>query len=101
MESKVGILDGGVHVLPECRRQHIGAALLLNALQWLRNHGMKTAMVTPFNPEGEDATQRAIAFCNSTGGKMSEDLASQVSISSLVCELINSENPFTCGGCLV
>lgn len=76
LESKVGILDGEVHVLPEYRRQHIGAALLLKALQWLRNHGMKTAMVTPFNPEGEDATQRAIAFCNSTEGKMSEYLAS-------------------------
>jgi len=72
MESKVGILDGGVHVLPKYRRQHIGTTLLLTALQWLKNHGMKRAKVTPFNPEGENATQRAIAFYTSTGGKISE-----------------------------
>jgi len=76
LESKVGILDGGVHVLPEHRRQRIGTALLLKALQWLKNHGMKTAKGLPFNPEGEDATQRAVAFYIATGGKISEDRAS-------------------------
>ena len=72
IESKVGILDGGVHVLPKYRRQYIGTTLLLTALQWLKNHGMKVAKVTPFNPEGKDAIQRAIAFYISTGGKINE-----------------------------
>jgi len=71
-ESKVGVLDGGVHVLPEYRRQRIGTTLLLTALQWLKNHGMERAKVTPYNPEGEEATQRAIAFYVSTGGTISE-----------------------------
>jgi len=70
-ESKVGVLDGGVHVLPEYRRQHIGTTLLLTALQWLKNYGMKRAKVTLYNPEGEEATQRAIAFYVSTGGTIS------------------------------
>jgi len=70
-ESKVGVLDGGVHVLPEYRRQHIGTTLLLTALQWLKNYGMERAKVTPYNPEGEEATQRAIAFYVSTGGTIS------------------------------
>ncbi|MFQ6095340.1 MAG: GNAT family N-acetyltransferase [Candidatus Bathyarchaeia archaeon] len=72
VESKVGILDGGVHVLPQYRRQRIGTTLLLTALRWLRNRGMEKAKVTPFNPEGEDAIQRAIAFYISTGGTVSE-----------------------------
>ncbi len=72
MESKVGILDGGVHVLPEYRRQRIGTTLLLTALQWLKDKGMEKVKVTPFNPEGEDATQRAIAFYVSNGGKINE-----------------------------
>jgi GNAT superfamily N-acetyltransferase len=72
MESKVGVLDGGVHVLPEYRRQRIGTTLLLVALQWLKNKGMEKAKVTPFNPEGKDSTQRAIAFYVSNGGTMSK-----------------------------
>jgi len=68
-ESKVGILDGGIHVLPEYRRQRIGTTLLLTALKWLKDHGMEKAKVTPFNPEGEEATQRAIAFYISNGGE--------------------------------
>ena len=72
VESKIGILDGGVHVLPEYRRQHIGTTLVLTALQWLRDRGMEKAKVTPYNPEGEDATRRAIAFYVSTGGTISE-----------------------------
>lgn len=71
MASKIGILDGGVHVLPQYRRQYIGTALLLKALQWLRAKGMEKAKVTPFNPEGEDATNRAICFYLSAGGKIS------------------------------
>lgn len=71
-ESKVGVLDGGVHVLPEYRRQRIGTTLLLAALQWLKDHGMERAKVTPYNPEDEEATQRAIAFYISTGGTISE-----------------------------
>jgi len=67
-QSKVGVIDGGVHVLPEYRRQRIGTALLLTALRWLKDHGMEAAKVTPFNPEGEEATRRAIAFYTSTGG---------------------------------
>jgi len=71
-ESKVGILDGGVHVLPEHRRKRIGTTLLLMALRWLREHGMEKAKVTPFNPEGEDAVRRAIAFYLSTEGVIME-----------------------------
>jgi len=71
LESKVGILDGGVHVLPKYRRQRIGTTLLLTALRWLKDKGMEKAQVTPFNPEGEDATQRAIDFYVSNGGKIS------------------------------
>ena len=71
-DSKVGILDGGVHVLPEYRRQRIGTALLLAALGWLRDHGMEKIKVHPYNPEGEEATQRAIAFYLSTGGRIVE-----------------------------
>lgn len=71
-ESKVGVLDGGVHILPEYRRQRIGTTLLLKALKWLKDHGMERAKVTPFNPEGEEATQRAIVFYLSTGGKIIE-----------------------------
>ena len=69
MESKVGVLDGGVHVLSGYRRQHIRTTLLLTALQWPENKGMEKAMVTPFNPESEDATTRAITFYLSAGGK--------------------------------
>jgi len=32
---------------------------------------MERAKVTPYNPEGEEATQRAIAFYVSTGGTIS------------------------------
>lgn len=72
VESKVGVLDGGVHVLPEYRRQHIGTTLLLTALKWLRDKGMKRAKVTPFNPEGEEATRRAIAFYTANEGTSGE-----------------------------
>jgi len=71
-ESKVGVLDGGVHVLPEYRRQRIGTTLLLTALKWLKSHGMERAKVTPYNPEGEEATQRAVAFYVSVGGTILE-----------------------------
>lgn len=71
-ESKVGVLDGGVHVLPEYRRQHIGTTLLLTALEWLRDHEMKMAKVTPFNPEGEDAVKRATAFYLANGGQITK-----------------------------
>lgn len=71
-ESKAGILDGGVHVLPEHRRKHVGTTLLLTALKWLKDHNMKTAEVTPFNPEGEEAIQRATAFYLANEGKRSE-----------------------------
>jgi hypothetical protein len=33
---------------------------------------MKTAEVTPFNPEGEEAVKRATAFYLANGGKRSE-----------------------------
>jgi GNAT superfamily N-acetyltransferase len=72
-ESECGRLDGGVHVLPECRRQRIGTALLVAALNWLKNNGMKEAWVTPWNPEGELAIQRAIAFYLSNGGTIREE----------------------------
>lgn len=72
-ESASGRLDGGVHVLPEYRRQRIGTALLLTALKWLKNNGMKEAWVTPWNPESEMATQRAISFYLSSGGTISEE----------------------------
>ena len=68
-ESRMGVLDGGVHVLPEYRRQHIGTTLLLTALRWLKQHGMKGAWVTPWNPESEEATRRAEAFYLASGGK--------------------------------
>jgi GNAT superfamily N-acetyltransferase len=71
-ESKIGILDGGVHVLPEHRRKRVGTTLLLTALKWLKDHDMKTAEVTPFNPEGVEAVQRATAFYLANGGKRSE-----------------------------
>jgi GNAT superfamily N-acetyltransferase len=71
-ESMAGILDGGVHVLPEHRRKHVGTTLLLTALKWLKDHNMKTAEVTPFNPEGEEAVQRATAFYLANGGNRGE-----------------------------
>ncbi len=71
IDSKAGILDGGVHVLPEHRRKHVGTTLLLTALRWLKDHDMKTAEVTPFNPEGEEAVQIATAFYLANGGKKS------------------------------
>ena len=71
-DSKAGILDGGVHVLPEHRRRHVGTTLLLTALRWLKDHDMKTAEVTPFNPEGEEAIQRATVFYLANVGKRSE-----------------------------
>jgi GNAT superfamily N-acetyltransferase len=71
-ESKSGRLDGGVHVLPQYRRQRIGTALLATALKWLRDNGMKEAWVTPWNPEGEEAIQRAISFYLSNDGTISE-----------------------------
>jgi len=71
-ESASGRLDGGVHVLPEYRRQRVGTTLLLTALRWLKNNGMKQAWVTPWNPEGEAAIQRATAFYLSTGGTVSK-----------------------------
>lgn len=72
-ESESGRLDGGVHVLPEYRRQRIGTALLITALKWLKKKGMKEAWVTPWNPESEMATQRAIAFYLSNGGAAREE----------------------------
>jgi GNAT superfamily N-acetyltransferase len=72
-ESASGRLDGGVHVLPEYRRQRIGTALLMTALNWLKNNGMKEAWVTPWNPESELAIQRAIAFYLSNGGTIKEE----------------------------
>jgi len=72
-ESTIGILDGGVHVLPEHRRKRVGTTLLLTALKWLKDHNMKTAEVTPFNPEGNKAVQRATAFYLANGGKRSKN----------------------------
>ncbi|MDI6904077.1 MAG: GNAT family N-acetyltransferase [Candidatus Bathyarchaeia archaeon] len=72
-ESASGRLDGGVHVLPEYRRQRIGTTLLITALKWLKNNGMKESWVTPWNPESELATQRAIAFYLSNGGTIREE----------------------------
>jgi GNAT superfamily N-acetyltransferase len=72
-ESGSGRLDGGVHVLPEYRRQHIGTTLLMTALKWLKQNGMKEAWVMPWNPEGETAIQRAVAFYLSNGGKIREE----------------------------
>ena len=68
-ESKLGVLDGGVHVLQEHRRRRIGTALLLAALGWLKDNGMREAWVTPNNPESEEATRRAEAFYLATGGR--------------------------------
>ena len=72
-KSKIGILDGGVHVLPEYRRQRVGTTLLLTALKWLKQHGMEKAWVRPWNPENEEATKRAEAFYLSMNGKASKD----------------------------
>jgi GNAT superfamily N-acetyltransferase len=72
-KSASGRLDGGVHVLPEYRRQRIGTTLLITALRWLKNNGMKKGWVTPWNPESELATQRAIAFYLSNGGTIREE----------------------------
>ena len=72
-ESAIGILDGGVHVLPEHRRKRVGTTLLLTALKWLKDHNMTTAEVTPFNPEGDKAVQRATAFYLANGGKGSKN----------------------------
>lgn len=68
-DTRLGVLDGGVHVLHEHRRQRIGTALLLSALEWLKNNGMKRAWVTPGNPESEEATRGAEAFYLATGGE--------------------------------
>lgn len=68
-ESKLGVLDGGVHVLQEHRRRRIGTSLLLVALGWLRDKGMRGAWVTPNNPESKEATRRAEAFYLATGGR--------------------------------
>jgi 8-oxo-dGTP pyrophosphatase MutT (NUDIX family) len=66
-ETKSGVLDGGVHVLHPYRRQRIGTTLLFTALKWLKDNGMRSAWVTPNNPESEEATKRAEAFYLSTG----------------------------------
>lgn len=71
-ESKSGRLYGGVHVLPEYRRRRIGTALLLAALRWMRDHGIETAWVTPWNPESEEATERAKTFYLASGGILSK-----------------------------
>lgn len=76
-DTKLGVLDGGVHVLREYRRQRIGTALLLSALEWLRDNGMVKAWVTPSNPESEGATRRAEAFYLATGGKREEKTQGQ------------------------
>ena len=72
-ESQSGRLDGGVHVLPEHRRQYIGTTLLMTALKWLKDHGMGEAWVTPWNAEGEGAIERATAFYVSSGGTIREE----------------------------
>ncbi|MEM4736202.1 MAG: GNAT family N-acetyltransferase [Candidatus Thorarchaeota archaeon] len=69
LDSRIGVLDGGVHVLPEYRRQSIGSTLLKTALKWLKDRGMVAAEVTPFNPEGDEAVKRAIAFYLASGGR--------------------------------
>jgi hypothetical protein len=38
----------------------LGTTLLITALKWLKNNGMKEGWVTPWNSESELATQRAI-----------------------------------------
>ena len=67
--SKSGVLNGGVHVLKEHRRKRIGTTLLIAALAWLEEKGMKSAWVTPNNPEGIEATARAEAFYMKNGGR--------------------------------
>jgi len=69
-ETRIGRLDGGVHVLPAYRRRGVGTALLRAALAWLKDKGMTSARVTPWNPEGEDAVARARAFYLACGGKL-------------------------------
>lgn len=61
-ETKSDVLDGGIHVLHEYRRQRIGTRLLLTTLKWLKENGMDSAWVTPNNPKSEEATKRAEAF---------------------------------------
>lgn len=67
MESKVGILDGGVHVLPEYRRQRIGTTLLLTALQWLKNKGMERAKVTPSTQKAKMQPKELLPFMSLMG----------------------------------
>ena len=67
-ETKSGVLDGGVHVLHEYRRQYVGTTLLLQALKWLKENGMEGAWVTPNNPESDEATKRAESFYLANGG---------------------------------
>jgi len=43
-----GRLTFGVGVLPQHRRKHIGVALLLNGLRWLKEQDMEQAYVTTF-----------------------------------------------------
>jgi len=71
-QLKSGRLYGGVHVLPEYRRQRIGTALLLTALRWMRDQGMQTAWVIPWNPESQQATERAKMFYLASGGTISK-----------------------------
>ncbi len=48
-EARLGTLWGGVAVLPEYRRMHIGSRLLEEALTYLKKNGMKNAMVGTFS----------------------------------------------------
>jgi GNAT superfamily N-acetyltransferase len=68
-ETKSGVLNGGIHILHKYRRRRIGTALLIQALEWLKENGMDSAWVTPNNPEGTRATKVAEAFYLATGGK--------------------------------
>jgi GNAT superfamily N-acetyltransferase len=73
---KLGTIWGGVAVLPEYRRRHVGSRLLKESLLFLRKKGMEKAMVGTFSYLGSNAP--AVNLYVKSGGKITREFVSMI-----------------------
>lgn len=73
---KMATLWGGVAVLPEYRRKHIGSRLLIEALTFLKEHGMEKAIVGTFSYL--NSLTPAVRLYIKSGGRIKTEFVGQV-----------------------
>jgi GNAT superfamily N-acetyltransferase len=73
---KLGTIWGGVAVLPEHRRRHVGSRLLKESLLFLKKNGMEKAMVGTFSYLGSNAP--AVNLYLKSGGKITREFVTMI-----------------------